>query len=50
LDGRNATLQDAGGANGTLLNGVGVTQPTTLQDGDQIGLGEVLLTVRLKRR
>jgi len=42
------TVQDVGGANGTMLNGVLVEKPSPLKEGDRISLGEVTLEVRLK--
>lgn len=44
-----AYLQDAGGANGTSLNGAQVTQLAPLANGDRIRVGEVELTVALVR-
>ncbi len=44
-----AYLQDAGGANGTSLNGTQVTQLAPLANGDRIRVGEVELTVALVR-
>jgi len=44
-----AYLQDAGGANGTRLNGKPVEKLAPLSDGDQVGIGEVELKVTLKR-
>jgi pSer/pThr/pTyr-binding forkhead associated (FHA) protein len=44
-----AYLQDAGGANGTRLNGKTVDRLAPLSDGDQVGIGDVELKVSLKR-
>ena len=44
-----AYLQDAGGANGTRLNGNAVEKLAPLSDGDRVGIGEVELKVTLKR-
>jgi predicted component of type VI protein secretion system len=44
-----AYLQDAGGANGTRLNGKAVEKLAPLSDGDHVGIGEVELKVTLKR-
>jgi pSer/pThr/pTyr-binding forkhead associated (FHA) protein len=44
-----AYLQDAGGANGTRLNGQAIEKLAPLSDGDRVGVGEVELTVVLKR-
>ncbi|MGH9384493.1 MAG: FHA domain-containing protein [Vicinamibacterales bacterium] len=41
-----ATLEDLGSKNGTFLHGQRVTAPRSLQDGDLIGLGSVVLTFR----
>lgn len=38
-DGDTVLVEDAGSRNGTFLNGVRVTEPTALVDGDKIGLG-----------
>jgi pSer/pThr/pTyr-binding forkhead associated (FHA) protein len=43
-----ATVEDAGGANGTILNATTLARATALKDGDRITLGEVTLEVRLK--
>ena len=44
-----AYLQDAGGANGTRLNGQAIEKLAPLSDGDRVGIGDVELTVVLKR-
>ena len=44
-----AYLQDAGGANGTRLNGKAIEKLAPLADGDKVGIGEVELTVTLRR-
>jgi DNA-binding winged helix-turn-helix (wHTH) protein len=44
-----ATLEDLGSKNGTFLRGRSIAGPAALADGDTIGLGTVLLTVRLLR-
>ena len=44
-----AYLQDAGGQNGTRLNGQPIEKLAPLADGDQIGIGEVELRVTFKR-
>ena len=44
---RQAFVGDAGGANGTLLNGAAVTARSPLADGDVIRVGEVALRVKL---
>jgi predicted component of type VI protein secretion system len=44
-----AYLQDAGGANGTRLNGKAIEKLAPLSDGDRVGIGEVELMVSLKR-
>ena len=43
-----AYVQDAGGANGTRLNGTAIEQLAPLADGDKVGVGEVELTVTLQ--
>ena len=42
-----ATVEDLGSKNGTQVNGLPVTQPVALRDGDQIEVGSVTLTYRL---
>jgi pSer/pThr/pTyr-binding forkhead associated (FHA) protein len=42
-------LQDAGGQNGTRLNGKDIDKLAPLSDGDRVGIGEVELRVALKR-
>ena len=44
-----AYIQDAGGANGTRLNGTSIEKLAPLSDGDTVGIGEVDLKVALKR-
>jgi len=40
-DRQTASLEHAGGANGTRLNGRPIDKPEPLSDGDEIGVGEV---------
>jgi DNA-binding winged helix-turn-helix (wHTH) protein len=47
LDGGQATIEDLGSKNGTFVGGRPVTNPTLLEDGDQIRLGSVVLTFRI---
>jgi hypothetical protein len=42
-----ATLEDLDSKNGTFVRGERVTGPRELQDGDQIRLGSVVLTLRI---
>lgn len=42
-----ATVEDLGSKNGTHLNGLTVTQPVALEDGDQIEVGSVTMTYRI---
>lgn len=42
-----ATLEDLGSKNGTFLRDEIVTKPSRLADGDQIRLGEVIITFRI---
>ena len=42
-DGRQFIIQDLGSINGTLVNGVRLTAPRVLQQGDVIGLGPTVL-------
>lgn len=44
-----AYLQDLGGANGTLLNGVALQELKPLKEGDRIRVGQVDLTVSFKK-
>jgi pSer/pThr/pTyr-binding forkhead associated (FHA) protein len=48
-DRKTASLEHAGGANGTRLNGRAIDKAEPLSDGDEIGIGEVTLKVSLKR-
>jgi len=48
-DRKTASLEHAGGANGTRLNGRPIDKAEPLSDGDEIGIGEVSLRVSLKR-
>ena len=48
-DRQTASLEHAGGANGTRLNDRPIDKPEPLSDGDEIGIGEVTLRVSLKR-
>ena len=40
-------ITDLGSANGTLVNGRLISEPTPLQDGDELTLGETVLTVQM---
>lgn len=42
-----ATVEDLGSKNGTGVNGLTVTQPVALKDGDQIEVGSVTMTYRM---
>ncbi len=42
-----ATVEDLGSKNGTHVNGLTVTQPVALKDGDQIEVGSVTMTYRM---
>jgi pSer/pThr/pTyr-binding forkhead associated (FHA) protein len=48
-DRQTASLEHAGGANGTRRNGRLIEKPEPLADGDEIGIGEVTLKVSLRR-
>jgi len=45
-DGELCTLHDLDSANGTYLNGRRISEPATLQDGDQITIASAVLTFR----
>jgi DNA-binding winged helix-turn-helix (wHTH) protein len=47
VTGTDAAVEDLGSRNGTYVQGVKVTNPMRLSDGDEIRLGSVLLTYRL---
>jgi hypothetical protein len=47
VEGRDAILEDLESKNGTYLRGERVTGPSSLQDGDQIRLGSVVVTFRI---
>jgi hypothetical protein len=49
VSGEKATLEDLGSRNGTSLRGERVVKPTALRDGDQIRLGSVSVTFRVRR-
>jgi len=40
-------IEDLGSANGTLVNGRLISEPTPLQDGDELTLGETILMVQM---
>ncbi len=42
-EGRHVVLEDLGSTNGTFLNGERVLSPVTLRDGDNVGIGDVIL-------
>jgi DNA-binding winged helix-turn-helix (wHTH) protein len=44
-----ATLEDLGSKNGTFLRGQRIEQPCSLDDGDEICVGEVVMTFRFVR-
>ena len=48
--GSDATLQDLGSKNGTLLNGQAITSVVRVADGDEIVFGSVRVIVRIFRR
>jgi len=39
-------IEDLGSANGTLVNGRPISEPTLIQDGDEVTLGETILRVQ----
>jgi len=43
----NLTIEDLGSANGTMVNGRLISEPTPLRDGDEVTLGETILTVQM---
>lgn len=49
VSGESATLEDLGSKNGTWLRGDKVTAPAPLQDGDEVRLGPVPVTFRVRR-
>jgi len=44
---RAATVEDLDSTNGTFVNGVAISQPVRVTDGDAIGLGKALLQLRM---
>ncbi|MBI4230559.1 MAG: FHA domain-containing protein [Planctomycetes bacterium] len=44
------TLEDLGSANGTYVNGVSVTGPTKLRDGDRIEIGKFVIAIHLPKQ
>ncbi len=47
ISGGEAVLRDLGSKNGTYLRGVRIREPAVLHDGDDIAIGEVVLTFRV---
>jgi len=45
-----ATLEDLGSKNGTFVNGVRLTAPVALRDGDELRIGNVPMTLRIFAR
>jgi S-DNA-T family DNA segregation ATPase FtsK/SpoIIIE len=43
---RGTLLEDLGSKNGTSVEGVGLSEPANLQDGNRVGFGQVFLTYR----
>lgn len=43
-----ATLEDLDSKNGTFINGQRISQPEAVTDGDQVAVGEVRMTFRLR--
>lgn len=50
LAGNDATLQDLGSKNGTLVNGQPITSTVRVSDGDEISFGSVRAILRIFRR
>jgi len=48
VEGGQAVLEDLGSKNGTLLRGQRISAPVPLADGDEIRLGQVVLTLRIR--
>ena len=49
VSGARATLEDLGSKNGTYLRGQQLGDPAALADGDEIGVGAVILVFRCAR-
>jgi DNA-binding winged helix-turn-helix (wHTH) protein len=49
VSGDEATLEDLGSRNGTFVRGERVVAPSVLQDGDEIRLGSLSVTFRVRR-
>jgi len=47
LDGGRATIEDLSSKNGTFVNGERLTVPVTLNDGDQIRVGAIVMLFRI---
>lgn len=45
-----ATLEDLGSKNGTFVNGVRLTAPVALRDGDELRVGSVPMTLKIHAR
>ena len=50
VEGNDATLQDLGSKNGTLVNGQPITSPAHVSDGDEITFGSVRAILRILHR
>jgi len=50
LDGANVVLEDRHSINGTYLNDVLLTAPATMQDGDEVRIGQTLLRFGVRKR
>lgn len=46
LMGQNLFIEDLGSTNGTVVNGVYISEPTALKNGDKVMVGDVVLRVR----
>lgn len=46
LMGQNLFIEDLGSTNGTAVNGLYISEPTALKDGDRVSVGDVTMRVR----
>jgi DNA-binding winged helix-turn-helix (wHTH) protein len=47
VSGPDVTIEDLGSKNGTYLRGKRVMKPSPVTDGDEVGLGSILVTIRV---
>jgi pSer/pThr/pTyr-binding forkhead associated (FHA) protein len=48
--GRDWTLEDLGSKNGTFVNGIRLSSPVALRDGDELRVGNVPMTLKIHEK